>query len=69
MVQTDRYRAIQGGKGMIYLLIFYWVFAALFMCGWLTSTKAGWGVYIASFIVGGLILPMLLGLHLYHQKK
>lgn len=50
---------------MTAFLIFYWLFSALFMCGWISQTPTpDWGMYVASFIVGGIVFPMLLGVHL-----
>ena len=50
---------------MIAFLIFYWLFSALFMCGWISQTPTpDWRMYVASFLIGGIAFPMLLGLHL-----
>ena len=50
---------------MTAFLIFYWLFSALFMCGWISRTPMNdWGMYVTSFLIGGIVFPMLLGLHL-----
>lgn len=50
-------------------MIVYWVFAALFFIGWLSSTKASLVAYIPIIILSGLLFPMLLGLHCIIQTK
>ena len=54
---------------MIFFIIVYWVFAALFFIGWLSSTKVSSVVYIPIIILSGLLFPMLLGIHFYNLKK
>lgn len=51
---------------MIYLLIFYWIFAALFCFGAIyriTKSKGinTFGVFSGCLILGGILFPMYLG--------
>jgi hypothetical protein len=51
---------------MIYLLIFYWIFAALFWFGAVYSVaklegRNIFGVCIGCIVLGGILLPMFLG--------
>ncbi len=46
---------------MIAFIVFYWLFAYLFMCGWLHRVDAEWGYYILAFMVAGLFFPFVLG--------
>lgn len=51
---------------MIYLLIFYWIFAALFCFGAVykvakDESKSIIGVLIGCIILGGILFPMYLG--------
>lgn len=48
---------------MIVFLIFYWLFAFLFLCGWLYRLDVGWANYIYAFVVAGLFFPFVLGYH------
>jgi len=53
---------------MIYLLIFYWIFAALFCFG--TYYKAAkleghrFSIFICCMLIGGILFPILLGLYI-----
>ena len=55
---------------MIYLLIFYWIFAALFVFG-KVYTKAKeerkpiFGVFLGCIILGGILFPICLGKNLH----
>ena len=58
---------------MIYLLIFYWIFAALFCFGavWKVAkdeNKPIIGVFIGCIVMGGFIFPMYLGRSLNFDK-
>ncbi len=51
---------------MIYLLIFYWIFAALFCFGavYYEAKSKGiniLGVFIGCFVLGGILFPLCLG--------
>ena len=51
---------------MIYLLIFYWIFAALFCFGAVYKVakeeeKSIIGVFLGCIIIGGILFPMYLG--------
>ena len=51
---------------MIYLLIFYWIFAALFCFGAVYNKAKSerrniLGVFIGCLVTGGLLFPMYLG--------
>lgn len=51
---------------MLYLLLFYWIFAGLFIFGGIYNTiRENNGNFISAFIVsiiiGGIILPIVLG--------
>jgi hypothetical protein len=51
---------------MLYLLIFYWIFAALFCFGAVckvakNENKSIIGVFIGCIILGGILFPMYLG--------
>ena len=54
---------------MIYLLIFYWIFAALFLFGAIyirtkEERKPVFGVFLGCIMFGGILFPIWLGLHL-----
>lgn len=54
---------------MIYLLIFYWIFAALFCFGAVYAIakvegKNRFGVFLACLVAGGVLFPMYLGRNL-----
>lgn len=58
---------------MIYLLIFYWIFAALFCFGavWKVAkdeNKPIIGVLIGCILYGGILFPMYLGRSLNFDK-
>lgn len=58
---------------MIYLLIFYWVFAALFCFGAVCKVakeegKNIFGVFLGCIITGGILFPMYLGRSLNFDK-
>ena len=58
---------------MIYLLIFYWIFAALFCFGavYAISKVEGrniLGVFLVCLVVGGVLLPMYLGRNLHLEQ-
>lgn len=51
---------------MIYLLIFYWIFAALFCFGAVyriakSERKKIFGVFLGCLVTGGILFPMYLG--------
>lgn len=51
---------------MIYLLIFYWVFASLFCYGSVygmakIEKRNIFGVFLACLVIGGFLFPMCLG--------
>jgi hypothetical protein len=51
---------------MIYLLIFYWIFASLFCYGSVygmakIEKRNIFGVFLACLVIGGFLFPMLLG--------
>ena len=54
---------------MTSLLIFYWIFSALFLCGGISQTQEEnkWQMYFTSFLTGGILFPMILGMHLYNS--
>ena len=54
---------------MIYLLIFYWIFAALFCFGAIyriakSKSKSIFGAFVGCLIFGGILFPMYLGISL-----
>ena len=58
---------------MIYLLIFYWIFAALFCFGVVLKVAKGGGkpiigVLIGCIVTGGILFPMYLGRSLNFDK-
>ncbi len=58
---------------MIYLLIFYWIFAALFCFGavyYIAKSKGInlIGVFIGCLLLGGTLFPMYLGRSLHIEK-
>lgn len=58
---------------MIYLLIFYWIFAALFCFGAVykvakDKNKPIIGVFIGCIVTGGILFPMYLGVSLNFDK-
>lgn len=58
---------------MIYLLIFYWIFAALFCFGAVykvakDENKSIIGVLIGCIVTGGVLFPMYLGRSLNFDK-
>lgn len=51
---------------MIYLLIFYWIFAALFCFGAtyplaIIENRGLFGAFLGSMILGGILFPVYLG--------
>ena len=51
---------------MIYLLIFYWIFAALFCFGAVYAIakvegKSMFGTFLGCLVTGGILFPMYLG--------
>ena len=56
---------------MIYLLIFYWIFASLFCFGTYYSTAklAGnrFGIFICCMLIGGILFPILLGIYIENK--
>ena len=60
-------------KVMIYLLVFYWIFATLFCFGAVykaakDENKSIIGVFISCIIIGGVLFPMYLGRSLNFDK-
>ena len=58
---------------MIYLLLFYWIFAALFCFGAVCKVakdenKSITGVLIGCIVTGGILFPMYLGRSLKFEK-
>lgn len=58
---------------MIYLLLFYWIFAALFCFGAVYAIaklekRNIFGVFLGCLITGGIIFPMYLGRSLYLEQ-
>lgn len=58
---------------MIYLLIFYWIFAALFCFGaiYISARLEGkniLGVFLACLLIGGILLPMYLDRNLHLEQ-
>lgn len=58
---------------MVYLLIFYWVFATLFCFGAVhkaakDENKSIIGVFVSCIIMGGVLFPMYLGRSLNFDK-
>ena len=58
---------------MIYLLIFYWIFAALFCFGANYAVaklekRNIFGVFLACLVIGGVLLPMYLGRNLHLEQ-
>lgn len=59
---------------MIYLLIFYWIFAALFCFGAVYAIakvegKNIFGVIVSCVLFGGILLPMFLGISLHLEQQ
>lgn len=56
---------------MMYLLIFYWIFAALFCFGVyykaakLTGNR--FAIFICCVLIGGILFPMLLGKYIDNE--
>lgn len=46
---------------MIYLLIFYWIFAALFCFGAVYDGRHIVGVFSGCLVLGGIFFPLFLG--------
>ena len=58
---------------MIYLLIFYWIFAALFCFGAVYAIakvegKNIFGVFLGCLVTGGILFPMYLGRSLHFEQ-
>ena len=58
---------------MIYLLIFYWIFAALFCFGavYAIAKVEGrniFGVFLGCLVTGGVLFPMYLGRNLHLEQ-
>lgn len=58
---------------MIYLLLFYWIFAALFCFGAVYAIiklekRSIFGVFLGCLITGGIIFPMYLGRSLHLEQ-
>jgi len=57
---------------MIYLLIFYWIFAALFCFGiyYKAAELEGhrFSIFICCMLIGGILFPILLGLYIDKNK-
>lgn len=58
---------------MIYLLIFYWIFAALFCFGAVYSMAKSEGrnifaVFSGCLILGGIFFPLYLGISLHFEN-
>ena len=58
---------------MIYLLLFYWIFAALFCFGAVYAIaklekRNIFGVFLGCLITGGIIFPMYLSRSLYLEQ-
>ena len=58
---------------MIYLLIFYWIFATLFCFGAVypmakLENRNIFGVFLRCLVVGGILLPMFLGRSLHLEQ-
>jgi hypothetical protein len=58
---------------MIYLLIFYWIFAALFCYGAVyaiakVEKRNIFGVFFACLVIGGILFPMYLGRNLHLEQ-
>lgn len=58
---------------MIYLLIFYWTFSALFCFGAVYTIakqeeKNIFGVFLGCLVMGGVIFPMYLGRNLHLEQ-
>ena len=59
---------------MIYLLIFYWIFAASFCFGAVYATakieeRNIIGVIVSCVLFGGIFLPMFLGISLHLEQQ
>jgi hypothetical protein len=58
---------------MVYLLIFYWIFAALFCFGAVYTTAKTekrniFGVFLGCLVTGGVLFPMYLGKNLHLEQ-
>lgn len=58
---------------MIYLLIFYWIFAALFCYGALYAIAKAekrniFEVFLGCLVAGGILFPMYLGRNLHLEQ-
>jgi hypothetical protein len=58
---------------MLYLILFYWIFAALFCYGAVYKTakeeeKSIIGVFLVGLLIGGILFPMYLGRSLNFDK-
>lgn len=58
---------------MIYLLIFYWIFAALFCFGAVyciakSKVKNIFGTFIGCMLLGGILFPLYLGISLNFEN-
>lgn len=58
---------------MIYLLLFYWIFTALFCFGAVYAIaklekRSIFGVFLGCLITGGIIFPMYLGRSLHLEQ-
>lgn len=58
---------------MIYLLIFYWIFAALFCFGATYASaklegKGIFGLVLGCLVLGGILFPMYLGRNLHLEQ-
>jgi hypothetical protein len=58
---------------MIYLLIFYWIFAALFCYGAVyaiakVEKRNIFGVFLGCLVIGGILFPMYLGRNLHLEQ-
>ena len=57
---------------MIYLLIFYWIFAALFCFGAvyadvILEKRNKFGVFLGCLVIGGILFPIYLGMSLQSE--
>ena len=58
---------------MIYLLIFYWIFATLFCFGAVYAIsklekRNIFGVFVLCLVIGGILFPMYLGRNLHLEQ-
>ena len=58
---------------MVYLLIFYWIFAALFCFGAVYAIakieeRNIFGVFLVCLAIGGILFPMYLGRNLHLEQ-